>query len=237
MDNKTTSRWRKAQSYEKAWWQAHVEQLDLSFYKAYADDLINELDGFFKIEPATRILEIGSGAAGILTFLESTHRHAIDPLEYFYAKVEKFARFRDNTITYQTAKAEALPFPDNSFDLIIIDNVIDHCENVEAVFAEMRRVLNLSGIVYLRLNTYNGWGKFVRKTVEFFQIDQGHPHTFTKRNLEDLFARWNFKILKSKSRGYFRTWVKQLGSGKLKEIVKAMTFATADKKTFLLTPI
>ena len=76
----TSRRWHKAQASERDWWQSRAADMDLDFYAAFAQALRRELDGILTLTPDTRILEIGSGAAGILTHLsESNYRHAVDP--------------------------------------------------------------------------------------------------------------------------------------------------------------
>lgn len=233
--DKTELRWQTAQAYEKQWWQHRADNMDLEFYEAYAQDLIDELDGIFEIGGNTVILEIGSGAAGILTFLESEHRYAIDPLEQFFSTIPNFIRSRDKVVKYFAGKSENLPFRGNRFDFIIIDNVLDHCENVHLVLSEMSRVLKPNGCVYLRLNTYSLWGKFVRYLIELFQIDRGHPHTFTKKALRKIFVKSMFKACKCKPQGYFYCWLKALKSREPKQLAKAVTFTTSDKTMYILS--
>lgn len=227
-------RWMTAQSYEKQWWENRAEGLDLEFYQAYAANLRHELEGFLCIDRDTSILEIGSGAAGILTFLNSNARYAIDPLESFYSTVPRFVEFRDPHIKYNATKAEELPFDDHMFDLVINDNVLDHCEDPGRVLREMRRVLKDEGVIYLRLVTYHSWGKLVRTILEKFQIDKGHPHTFTKKSLETAIHHAGLKVAKRESKGYFRNWRADLLSGTLKGLAKAVLFATRDKTLLIL---
>ena len=229
-----SARWQKAQQYEKQWWEDRIDVIDTDFYKAYAQDLMAELDGIVEFDENIRILEVGSGAAGIITCLPGNFRYAIDPLEDFYGTVLKFTKNRDPKVRYSTGKGESLQFDDQCMDLVIIDNVLDHCEDVKQVFSEMFRVLVVNGIVYLRLNTYNKWGKFIRFIVELFQIDEGHPYTFSAKNLRILFQDSRFTVIKHKSAGFFNIWLKQIRSKKIKEWAKAVLLAVPDKSLFVL---
>ena len=231
---KTKSRWEIAQQYEKEWWDTRREHIDCDFYRAYAQELERQLAGILAIQEETPILEIGSGAAGIITFLPSEIKCAIDPLEYFYGSVPGFVKARDSRVEYHTAKAEALPFENNRFRMIIMDNVLDHCDDLNSIFAEMSRVLQGAGIVYLRLNVYTFWGKFVRKLVEKLKIDPGHPYTFTIRSLRSIVEDHQFDMIKMEEPGFWRTWRKELRSLKPKEWLKAVTFSTPNKVTFIL---
>jgi ubiquinone/menaquinone biosynthesis C-methylase UbiE len=230
----TKNRWQLAQDYEKDWWVSRAEELDLEFYERFARDLVETLKPFLSITEETYVLEIGSGAAGILTYLKSNHRFAIDPLESVYASIEKFASARDKSVVYKEAMAEKLPFENNLFDLIIIDNVLDHCEDPKKVLSEMNRVMKKNGKVYFRQNTYHTWGKLVRKLIEFFKIDRGHPHTFTKSELSKLFNRNGFQILHFQNNGYYKTWLREIKSSRLYDKIKALIFATRDKTLYVL---
>ncbi len=135
-------RWNKVQSSEELWWKKHIESIDLEYLQDYAKDLEYDLRNLFNIGRDTKILEIGSGPAGIVTFLKTDYRCAVDPLEPFFASVEKFSKFRDKAVIYSKAKAEELPFENDIFDLIIIDNVLDHCQDTQRIFSELHRVLH-----------------------------------------------------------------------------------------------
>jgi ubiquinone/menaquinone biosynthesis C-methylase UbiE len=52
-------------------------------------------------------------------------------------------------VTFQEADAEALPFPDASFDVVISNGVIDLIPDKEAVFAEIFRVLTPGGRIQI----------------------------------------------------------------------------------------
>lgn len=232
--SKVNKRWEMAQNYEKDWWASRVEELDLEFYERFARELEATMKPFLSIEKETYILEIGSGAAGILTHLRSDYRFAIDPLENVYASIEKFSAARDSTVIYKEAMAESLPYDNNLFDLIIIDNVLDHCDDPKKVLSEMNRVLKKSGKVYFRQNTYHIWGKVIRKIIEFFKVDRGHPHTFTKYDLKKLFSQNYFEILHTQHNGYYKTWLKEIKSKRLYDKIKAIIFATRDKTLYVL---
>lgn len=227
-------RWAVAQKYEKEWWAARQDQISFEFYREYAADLLQQTQDIIRIEPTTSILEIGSGAAGIITFLKADDRHAIDPLEDFYTAVPRFQTQRDRQVKYQQGRAENLPFDDRRFDFIICDNVLDHCDDAGRVFQELRRVLADHGVIYLRLNLYTTWGKFIRLLVELLGIDPGHPYTFTRKSIEKYFQENHLHVIKTGARGFFKTWLLELRSVKIKEFLKALSFSSPSKTLFLL---
>jgi SAM-dependent methyltransferase len=230
----TENRWEQAQKYEKNWWENQKDSITIEFYKNFAEELKIVLNGILDIQKTTSILEIGSGAAGTITFIDSDNKYAIDPLEYFYSTVNEFTKDRDPRVNYFTAKGEDLPFDTHKFDLIIIDNVLDHCSDPEAVLSEMDRVLKKGGVIYFRQNTYHFWGIFVRTLMEKITFDKGHPFTFSKKQLQKLFKKFHFDTLKFSSNGYFSTWKNEFLTFKKKEMAKALLFATRDKTLYIL---
>jgi SAM-dependent methyltransferase len=228
------SRWKLAQEYERNWWLNQAEKIDLTFYKNFAVEIVDLLKPFIEIKSSTKILEIGSGAAGIITHLQSDYRFAIDPLEDFYSSITKYKNYRDKSVLYQTAVGENLPFKSEFFDLILMDNVLDHCDNPLLVLEEIRRVLKKEGVLYFRQNTYHLWGRFIRKVMEFFLVDKGHPHTFSKKELHKVFSKYEFEILYKSRDGYFSTWLWEIKSNRLIDKIKAVLLVNRDKYTLVL---
>lgn len=230
-DNKL--RWEIAQTYECNWWKN--KSIGNSFYYQHcADEIKDFLHGRKDINSSTNIIEVGSGPIGILTYLtESENRYAIDPLEDYYSTVPEFVRFRDAQVNYIKAKGEDLDFEDQKFDLVIMDNVLDHCESPEKVLDEIKRVIKPGGYIYFKQNTYNYYGKFIRKLMELFLIDKGHPHTFTKSKLKKQIAKIGDIQIQDRT-GYFSTWKREIASRSLKDKVKAILFVTRDKVTYFI---
>ena len=142
------NRWQLAQEYERNWWGNY--RGDIEWYKNFSSEIIEKTQKFIKIRENTYILEIGSGPAGGITFLNSKNKYAIDPLADFFENNKYWVNFRDKRVQYKTCKGEDLPFDNNQFDLIIIDNVLDHCDNPILVVNEMNRVIKNGGVIFLR---------------------------------------------------------------------------------------
>ena len=230
-----SKRWNIAQSYEKDWWNERAKLIDFDFYKNYAIDLKEFISPHLKINRDSKILEVGSGAGGIITFIiESENRYAIDPLESFYSSVDSFNEQRDPVVNYQTAMGEELPFENEYFDLIIMDNVLDHCDDPKKVMLEVARVLKPNSLIYFKQNTYHAWGKLVRYLMEIFIIDRGHPFTFSKNQLIQMINKNGFSIIIKNSVGYWHTWKREFSSNNLKDKLKAFLFVTRNKRIFLL---
>jgi len=221
-----------AQKYEHEWWTKYSKNID--WYKNISNEIIKEVSPFIEITENSTILEIGSGPAGGITYINSNNKYAIDPLEGYFSTKEEWTVHRDKRVKYFVGKGEQLPFKNNFFDLVIIDNVLDHTENPSAVLSEINRVIILGGIIFFRQNIYNYWGKLIRSIMEVYKIDRGHPFTFIKYQLENYFIERNWKIKQVTDIGYFKTWFNNINFSTLKGIIQTMLFITRNRTLFIL---
>ena len=100
----------------------------------------------------TRVLEVGSGAHGLIFFFEADEKVGVDPLADHYR--ELFPAWQGRVRTFAVG-GEQLPFDDASFDVVISDNVVDHAENPRRIVAEMTRVLAPRGLMYFTVNVHH----------------------------------------------------------------------------------
>lgn len=104
------------------------------------------------IEPGARVLEVGSGAHGLVFFLGIDGAIGVDPLANEYRRLFPEWQSRAKTIA---AYGESLPFEDGSFDVVISDNVIDHAESPRQIVRELARVLAPGGILYFTVHVHH----------------------------------------------------------------------------------
>lgn len=109
---------------------------------------------YYKVLPKElgRSLEVGSGPYSntrlISKIVKIKEIYCVDPLMDTYLKMhfswvaENARRGRIKTLT---GKGEQIDFPNEHFDLVICNNVLDHVEDAEACFKEIIRVLKPGG--------------------------------------------------------------------------------------------
>ena len=95
-------RWLNAQKYEQAFWErlgadiAAGAEKQLDWYNWRARRLEEKLAGMPQVRTDNgKVLEIGCGPIGIINFLTSRERVAVDPLEHFYRRTPSLAARRD----------------------------------------------------------------------------------------------------------------------------------------------
>jgi SAM-dependent methyltransferase len=99
-----------------------------------------------------RVLEVGSGAHGLVFFFGTTRGVGVDPLACDYAALFPAWQNRARTIA---AAGERLPFADASFDVVLCDNVVDHAEDPARIARELARVLAPGGLLYFTVNFHH----------------------------------------------------------------------------------
>lgn len=207
-------RWRKAQAYERSFWAEQARKIaervgtDLDFYRWRADDLVRRLSGAGRADLADGsavVVEIGSGPVGVAGFFPARNRIAVDPLEGFYRENRKLVESREASVDYREGMGEQLPVDGGSADLVLIENCIDHTQDVTAVMDEIARVLRPGGVVYLTVNCRTRPGFVVHRTISRLAVDAGHPHTFTAARARALAeSRSAFRVLAFEKGSYFR---------------------------------
>lgn len=227
------SRWKQAQSYEKNFWKSTAEKLGedktskLSWYRWRAKNLKNNLDKAFGNDSPdlkdARVIEVGSGPVGLVSALEASEKVAIDPLCDFFSSQPSLIECRGEDVNYLQGKGEELPFEDGHFDLVVIENVIDHTESAHEVMDELNRVLKDEGILYLTVNLHPPWGYVLHEIVSKLRIDKGHPYTFTIPKIRKFLASHGFDVRYDEWQDYKECKAQDRKSNSRKDKLKALS--------------
>jgi arsenite methyltransferase len=100
-----------------------------------------------RLAPGERVLDLGSGAGtdslvAAQMVGERGHVTGIDMTPEMLEKARAAAaEMGVENVEFVESEAERLPFPDESFDVVISNGVIDLIPDKDAVFAELQRVL------------------------------------------------------------------------------------------------
>jgi SAM-dependent methyltransferase len=163
------------------------------------------LETFQTIKPETRVVEVGSGAHGLIFYFGSPRGIGVDPLAVSYGSL--FPRWQSCAPTV-AAVGESLPFPEKSFDVVICDNVVDHAESPAGIVRELTRILVRGGLMYFTVNVHHrvyavaaGVHSTWRAAGLPYEIGPFADHTvhLTLEAAEGLFDNLPLKILSAKS--------------------------------------
>ncbi len=206
----TLKRWRRAQKYERQYWEQVAQRIaggaerQLDWYAWKAAELDRRVAPFMdsKAKQSARVLEIGSGPIGIVTFLEWGSCVAIDPLQDFYGKNSVLTSLRRPAVEYVQGMGETLPFESREFSVVIVDNVIDHTHGPGQILDQVHRILADDGFLYLMVNIHTPLGAVLHRIAAATYVDRGHPYTFTQRGIRAFLARHRFTILAEETEDY-----------------------------------
>ena len=110
------------------------------------------LETFQPIKAHARVVEVGSGAHGLIFYFGSQNGVGVDPLAVSYGSL--FPRWQHCAATV-AAVGESLPFADRSFDMVLCDNVVDHAESPRKIVSELARILTPGGLLYFTVNIHH----------------------------------------------------------------------------------
>jgi SAM-dependent methyltransferase len=154
------------------------------------------------INSTARVLEVGSGAHGLIFFFGLEKGIGVDPLAHFYAPLFSGWQRQAHTVA---AFGESLPFADHSFDVVLCDNVVDHAESPNRIVKEIARVLIPAGLLYFTVNIHHpiyGFAAQAHSTWNAlgiqYEIGPFADHTvhLTRAKAEHLFKGLPFRIVR-----------------------------------------
>jgi len=174
------------------------------------------------VQPGWRVLEIGPGNGEVLSTLAEAGRarglglelHALDHLETLLARLPEGVQthlFELDTLKDTSQGLRELPFPDETFDLLLFTEVIEHLTYPQIMMAELARVLKPGGALIIttpnicslgnRLATLLGTDKIFRRVGSEGFISSinyephGHVAHYSFASLSGLMQPW-FEIEK-----------------------------------------
>ena len=130
-----------------------VSWLDSKLYPDYDDnwdDILFRQTILGLLTPSSEVLDVGAGAGIVSQMNFMGHAGNICGID-LDTRVQKNPHLHEGRV----ASGEDIPYPDNSFDLVFSDNVLEHLDNPAAVFSEVMRVLRPGGSFLVK--TPNKW--------------------------------------------------------------------------------
>jgi ubiquinone/menaquinone biosynthesis C-methylase UbiE len=92
------------------------------------------------------VLDLGSGEGGTSSLFAETNKVISYDLSFLRLKRQHQS---GNNYFLLNGRAEVLPFRNSSFDLIVLQDVLEHVENRKLLSNEIRRVLKRNGMIYI----------------------------------------------------------------------------------------
>ncbi|HBB36844.1 MAG: methyltransferase type 11 [Candidatus Moranbacteria bacterium GW2011_GWC1_45_18] len=162
-----------------------------NFAKFYFDNLFRPLKSYIKNNKKGKVLDVGCAFGLMLErFPGSFEKFGVDVSEYAIEEARK--RLPEAKFVIVNAEDE-LPLPENSFDIVLCNDLLEHLEYPEKALRNIFKVLKAGGICYINSPNLN----YFRKKI-FFLADrkEHHINLFSHEDLSKLLKKTGFKIVK-----------------------------------------
>ena len=145
--------WRGIQTLE---WQDRVVHSMAAYHEPA---ILKRIEPHWKLPQDAKILDLGSGVGNFVVACRTQGLRAfgVEPDRIGQGSSLtslRIARQRLDSPAFAAAVGEQLPFADATFDLVVLDQVIEHVSDQSRVLAEAFRVLKPGGTMYVACPNY-----------------------------------------------------------------------------------
>lgn len=161
-------------------------------------------------EPFTDMLDAGCGTGAMLgMFKKDCPDKNYTGIDLSEKMIETAKKKHLEGVRFVAGDCEALPFPDNSFDVVTCSMSFHHYPNPEKFFMSLRRVLRSGGRLILRdMASGNGFVMWFINHVEIPVVNsvfkKGDVHCYTKTDIQRLCVSSELKLEQYEVRKGFR---------------------------------
>lgn len=208
-------------------WQFEKGEFTIQNYLDYTDK-----ETMFREK---NVLDIGCGAGGKSLYyasLGAKHVFGVDVVENYKEESEKLAEKLGlaDKFSFLTADAKELPYPDNTFDTVIMNDAMEHVGDPAGVLREVIRVLSPGGKIYINFPPYNHpFGAHLSDAINipwvhlfFSDKDLIKAYKELVKDLPDGKERINFRISEKDGKEYF-SYINKMTLKRFKKILKKLS--------------
>lgn len=176
---------KAAKKNDKFYLLKHLIEQDLGHPEEYDDEQFEVRVGFQRIfdlikhEQPKTVLDLACGNAALLKKLKELGHKTIG-LDISPVRVLVNKKLLDE---YYWGFAEEIPIPDNSVDVVVATETLEHVFDLDKTIREIKRVLKPNGVVYVQVPNLN------------FADGHNHFRHFDEGTLKKCFTTFKFKIL------------------------------------------
>lgn len=190
-------RWKVAQAAEIKWWQTYLKGKSkeeyISWKKSYWKSFLEKLG--IEVFAGAKVLDAGSGPAGIFTILNDQKVVALDPLmDQYKAKIDHFDPEEYPSVQFVNGPLEKYTST-SDFDFIFCLNVINHVDNLDGSLDRLVDTLGTEGTFILSIDAHNF--SFFKHLFRLLPGDILHPHQYDLDEYTQMAAKRNLEVVKT----------------------------------------
>lgn len=136
-----------------------------------------------------KILDVGCGLGFDLFSLSKKYKNCeLFGIDFFEKKLDKSTKKVVNAqIKFCDIENNCFPYADESFDVVLINQVLEHCKNIHHIVSEIIRVTKIKGSFIIGVPNMAALHNRVLLTFGIqpscIQLDSGHVRGFTSESL------------------------------------------------------
>lgn len=142
--------------------------------------------------PNDSILDIGCGKGGLLNYLSSIGYKNLHGIDRDVISITE-AKNASKTVNFCVGEAEDIPFADSTFDVVVLDQVLEHLHWPLNAVGEIYRVLKDDGIFVVGVPDVDRYDKHYFFEHYWFLM-KGHIQHFGEESLGNLLSRKAFEL-------------------------------------------
>ena len=191
-----------------------------------------------KIKSEGNFLDIGSALGYFISGIKQKSKWNVYGIEFSGEAVE----YSTNMLGLNVKQGDIhnVNYPDNFFDYIHINNVLEHVRDPKALLLECRRTIKDDG--YFFLSVPNGFNDS-RSLIDFYNSEKiparsmsGHLYFFPRQTLLKLFKETGFEVIQNKT-GSIKRGMRNIGYLPKKKDWKKNYFPDTDPRSNIETGI
>lgn len=155
------------------------------------------------------ILDAGCGDGLILKELQKISEAVIWGVDYNPWRLARAKKLAPQ-IHYKEASLDSLDFADEYFDVIVMNQVLEHIQEDEQVLKEMRRLLKNRGVFILGVPNEGCFLARLRNNLIQPEIRKNtdHVHFYTVGHLQNILRKNKFKIISIWQQSFFTPYTR-----------------------------
>ncbi|NEP80112.1 MAG: 3-demethylubiquinone-9 3-O-methyltransferase [Okeania sp. SIO3C4] len=132
----------------EGWWGENGLHVGLHYMNSIRGKFVIDLLKQYQISNFHQIIEVGCGGGIFCEYIAKQGYNilGIDVSSGAISVAQEHALMNNLTINYQTASVYELPFADQSFDVVMSSDFLEHIEDLETAIYEMSRILKHNGL-------------------------------------------------------------------------------------------
>lgn len=145
----------------------------------------------------SKLLDIGCGTGFLIDGLSKKKDAEYYGLDLSEGMLEQAKKKNIRNAVFIQGTCDALPYEDNSFDIVTCIQSFHHYPDREKAMSEALRVLKPGGIYLLSDTGIGGIGAWIDNNILFRIMKSGDCHTADKEGIAELMKATGFRVLRN----------------------------------------